>query len=134
MITIQEVGSITDLSQKWSMKMGLFKMCIFIWNGIQTHMKKRIYKYDRERRRNKCEYSHLYYKLLYYTNYGWLYSYRWSQYVLWTFEHICTYRYVHVLLVLGTRSTIPEILVVEKVPHCPPNGKLIDKMFCVTCV
>lgn len=50
-------------------------------------------------------------------------SYRWSQHVLWTFEHIRTYRYVLVLLVLGTRSAIPEILVVEKVSHCTPNGE-----------
>lgn len=53
-------------------------------------------------------------------NYGYiLHVHRWSQHILWTFEHICTYCYVHVLLVLSTRS----LTVVEEVSDRPPNGE-----------
>lgn len=61
------------------------------------------------------------------TNYGiyrFLFTYRWSQHVLWTFKHIRTYRYVLILLALSTWPKIPEIFVVEEVHHCPSNGKL----------
>uniref|UniRef100_A0A8D8IEZ7 (northern house mosquito) hypothetical protein n=1 Tax=Culex pipiens TaxID=7175 RepID=A0A8D8IEZ7_CULPI len=47
---------------------------------------------------------------------------RWPQHLLRTAQHLRPHRDVHVLPVLRPRTPVPEVPLVEEVPHLPADG------------
>lgn len=60
-------------------------------------------------------------KFFFYNNQIIIFSRR-SQHIFRTFEYIRTHRNVFLLFILGIRTKFPKIFMVEKIPHCTPNG------------
>jgi len=48
--------------------------------------------------------------------------FRRTQYFLWIAQHICTCCHVHLLPVGCFGTTVPEIPLVEEIPHYSPDG------------